>query len=1068
MKKTFLMKCVALVAFMVMAAFSAGAQNVSITGVVEDSQSYPVIGAGVMVSGTTQGVVTDVDGKFEITVPAAATIRVEALGFKPYEFKVVAGQIRYNVVLAEESTELDDAVVIGYGTQKKKLVTGSTVNVSGDMIQKQNTTNALGALYSSVPGVSITQGTGQPWDEYKITVRGLNTTGNSNPLYVIDGVAGGSISDLNPADIESIDILKDAASAAIYGARASAGVILVTTRQGKKDTKARVTFDATMGFQQPNLNGVHSVTGLEYMELMTRAYVDNGTVLPDGEKYIDIVNPDLFPVQYQWMQKGTWNGTDWLKESINKNAPTRNFVVGISGGNDVSRYSVSISKSYVEGTLGYPMVTFFDRTTIRANSDFSLIRRGDRDVLKVGENATFFITDSNGVRTMGLFDNTIHDYLTLSPLLPAYDLDGSLYTYDKRVRDGWQQNESMTNLLEKASLTTREGKSYGVQGNVYAEFAPIKELKIRTAYGYRLRANFSRSYTPAYKLSGSSMEPYDEVSQNARVRNSWSWETTANYKKTFAADHTVDILAGASIEGTGWGMGVGGKRKQTKFGTWESANLTLCESDIVASMIEISGDNTIPYNDIVSFFGRANYSYKDKYLASIIFREDGSSNFAKGHRWGFFPSASVGWVLSEEDFMDWSKGVLDFWKFRGAWGRNGNCSVDNFQYAATVKLDGAYDFTGTGTSVSTASYPSIIPNPDLTWETTEQWDLGFDSRFFRSRLGVTFDWYLKDTKDWLVKSPILSTYGAEAPTINGGAVRNQGVELSFTWNDRIGDLTYSVGLNGSYNHNEILYINNADGIIHGRTNVIAYNLSAYNTYEARPGKPIGYFTGIASEGIFQNQAQIDEYNKNGYAFIDGYDKAKPGDVIWVDQNKDGNYDTEDVVEIGNPHPDFNLGLNISLQYKGFDFSLTGSGAFGQQVLQSYRSFSGEETHNYTNNFVNRCWTGEGSTNSFPRFSHGKSNNLWCKGYVGDIWAQDADFFKIRNITLGYDFKHIFKSLPIESLRLFITGQNLITFTKYDGMDPEVGYGDGVSWTSGIDIGYYPAPKTYLAGVSIKF
>lgn len=1047
-------------------ALNANAQNVRISGVVVDLQSQPVIGAGVTVVGTTQGSITDLDGNFELTVPADATIKVEALGYTPYEFKIVAGQSSYNVTLAEETTELNETVVIGYGTQKKKLVTGATLNISGESIQKQNTTNALGALYSSVPGVNIVQSTGQPWDSFTVTIRGLNTTGNSTPLYVIDGVAGGDISSLNPADIESIDILKDAASAAIYGARAAAGVILVTTRQGQKAEKVRVTFDASYGIQTPNFNGVRALDAQEYVEYINKSFVDQGAIEP-GQTY-DSVKPELYPVQAQWMQQGKWNGTNWLQESVNRNAPVKNMVVGINGGNDIARYSLSFSKSYVEGTLGYPKISFFDRTTIRANSDFSLIRRNGRDVLKFGENATFTISDSNGISTGNLYNSTVHTALVHTPLLPAYNLDGTLYTLEDQRRDGWMQTEGAYNLLQRSSLDNdREGKNYRLHGNVFLEYMPIKQVKIRTAYGYRFGASFSRSYTPVYELSSTSFKTEDEVSQSASTYNSWTWETTANWKDTFG-DHTIDVLAGASIEGTGWGMNVNGSRKITKFGTWESANLSACESDINSGMVKIGGGNTVPFNDIVSFFARANYSYKDRYLATVIFRGDGSSNFADGHRWGFFPSVSAGWIMSEEPWMEWSRDVLNYWKFRGSWGRNGNCRVSNFQYLASVTLNGVYDFTSDGTSTSTGAYPDIIQNPNLTWETSEQTDLGFDARFFKSRLGVTFDWYRKDTKDWLVKAPVLATMGASAPTINGGAVRNSGAELSFTWNDHIGDFRYSIGLNGSYNSNKVLYINNDEGIIHGASDVISENIGAYNTFEAREGFPIGYFVGIASEGIFQNQKQIDEYNAKGYSFISGYEKAQPGDVIWIDQNNDGQYDQSDLVEVGNPHPDFNLGLNLSFEYKGIDLTISGSGAFGQQVLQSYRSFANHETDNYTNNFIARCWNGEGSTNSFPRFCYGKHNNVYCNGYLGDVWAQNADFFKIRNITLGYDLKKGIKRLPLESLRVYFTGQNLFTFTGYDGMDPEVGYGAGYAWASGIDIGYYPSPKTFLAGISIRF
>ncbi len=1041
------------------------AQNKRISGKVADANGDPVIGAGVTQLGTTNGVVTDADGNYVFSVPDGATINVEALGYEPQQFRVVAGQNIYSVTLAESATELDETVVVGYGTQRKRLITGATINIDGESIQKQQTTNAIGALYSSVPGVNIVQSTGQSWDGYTITIRGLGTTGSASPLYVIDGVAGGSISSLNPADIESIDILKDAASAAIYGARAANGVILVTTKQGKRDSKVNVSFDASWGIQKANLNGIRALTAKEYVDTVNKAFVTAG-VIEEGDCYPE-VDESLYPVQAEWIRKGIWNGTDWLNESVNKNAPVNNYVIGMNGGNDLVRFSLSYSKSYTEGTLGYPRKTWYDRNTIRLNTEISILRRANRDILKFGENATISAYYSSGISTGGIYGSTVHTALNYTPLLPAYDLDGTFYTFEDQQRDGWDAKDGGYNLLESNSYGQREGKTYRLQGNAYLEYTPTRAWKFRSVLGYRYYSSFSRSYTPYYKLAGTNENKFDDVSQSGSVSNSYTWENTVSWTKAFG-DHHVDGLLGASIEGTKWGMSVNGTIQDTRFHTWESANLSSTDAVVNDEMVSIGGSNTVPYNDLLSFFGRANYNFRDTYLLTLILRADGSKNFASGHRWGYFPSVSAGWIITNEDFMDWSRGFMDYFKFRGSWGQNGNCSIANFQYAATVELSAPYDFTHDGMSASTGAYPSIIPNPELSWETSEQTDLGFDARFFRSRFGVAFDWYRKDTKDWLVNAPASFEYGTGAPVINGGAVRNQGIELGLTWHDRVGDLMYSIGVNGSHNRNEVLYIDNAEGIIHGASDVIAQNIGQYNSFEARPGKPIGYFTGFASEGIFQNQAQIDEYNANGYTFMDGYENAQPGDVIWIDQNKDGAYNVDDVVEIGNPHPDFNLGVNFSLQWKGFDLAVNGSGAFGQQVLQSYRSFANDDVSNYATNFMARLWTGEGSTNSFPRFTYGKHNNFYAKGFLGDIWAFDADYFKIRNITFGYDLKRAIKILPVSSLRVFFTGQNLFTFTKYDGMDPEVGYGGGYSWTSGIDIGYYPSPKVFIGGISIKF
>lgn len=1048
--------------FMCMTSINLFAQSLSVKGTVTDQLGDPIMGATIVEEGVpSNGVATDMDGNYTINVQTGANLIVTYVG---YVTQTVKAQAITNVTLSENMELMDEVIVMGYGVQKKKLVTGATINISGDDIAKQNTTSALGALYSSVPGVNITKSDGNPGSDFNITIRGLNTTGSSGPLYVIDGVAGGDVKSLNPSDIESMDILKDAASAAIYGSRAAGGVVLITTKQGQKG-KTQITYDGYYAWQKPNFNGVKSVSAKKYIELVDDAFRSNGAAFATADHYFDY--DALMPVQWKQIQNGTFKGTDWLHESTNDDAYSYNHAVSITGGTDVSHFSIGFTNMEQEGTLGYPKKNYFGRTTIRMNTDYTLLSIKGKDIVRLGENATLSTYKSNGVTQGNIYSNQIHTALTYTPLLPCYDSDGTLYSYEDQKRDGWQQTDGGYNLIEDYSLGKEENKTLRLQANVWLEITPHKDWKFRSMFGWNYRNYNKRAYTPAYELSGARAEINDKAEQNSATSQRKSWENTLSWKHTFGV-HNVDALIGTSIESTGWGMSVGGSRKQTKFGTWESANLSSSDSDIDSEMVSISGGNTVPYNNLVSFFGRANYNYNETYLFTLIMREDGSCNFDKGHRWGFFPSVSAGWVLTKESFMEKTTEWLDFLKVRGSWGQNGNCSIDNFQYAATISLSAPYDFTYGGTSTSTGAYPDIIPNAKLTWETTEQTDLGIDARFLNNRLGLVFDWYNKETKDWLVNAPSLASYGTGSPVINGGSVRNRGIEIGLNWNDQIGDFTYGVSVNLSTNKNKVLYIDNADGILHGGYNVLAQNLDKYNTFEARPGKPIGYFTGIASAGIFQNQAEIDAWKEAGKAFMDGYEKAQPGDVKWIDQNKDGKFNDEDVVEIGNPHPDVNLGININMAWKGIDFALSASGAFGHQILQSYRSFANSDVENYTTNFVKRLWTGEGSTNSFPRFTYGKHNNFYCNGYVGDIWAQDADYLKIRTITIGYDFKKLFKKMPLQQCRVYFTGQNLFTFTGYDGMDPEVGYGYGYSWTSGIDIGSYPNPKSYMVGASLKF
>ena len=1044
-------------------ATAALAQTVRITGTVIDAFG-PAVGASIIESGTQNGTTTDLDGKFELNVKPGATIEISSIGYKT-QVIAIGDRTVFDVILEEDNEFLDEAVVVGYGVQKKKLVTGSTVQVKGEELAKLNSTNALGAMQSSSPGVSIMSKSGQPGSGYNVNIRGMGTIGSYEPLYVIDGVAGGSINSLNSSDIESIDVLKDAASCAIYGARGANGVILVTTKQGKAG-KATVTYDGFYGVQ--NVQKMPQfLNAQQYMDIQDQVNFNMGKPVVD---WAGILNPAL----YNSIKDGSFTGTNWLDAIRNVNAPNQNHAVNIVGGTEMSKFSMGVSYAHQEGIFGKPVASNYKRMTVRLNSDHVLWKKGDLDIISFGENLTFTQSRNSGIGTGNTYWNDIFNMLSANPLVPIYQADGSYTQYDWLQQSGlWNLVSTISNPIAEMTYSSRgnnQSNDYSLRMSANLRVQPIKGLTWKSQFNYGLSSGTYRQYSLIYKMTDQSFADTDVVSQSAYAGWDWSWENTVNYVFNVGENHHFDALIGNTLQHSGFGESVGAGNSGVLWpNSWEYAYVGNTSGD--PSLSDISG-STWGDSGLVSFFGRINYDYAEKYMLTLILRRDGSSNFMRGHRWGTFPSISAGWVVSNEDW--WGLNAVNFLKLRGSWGQNGNCAIDNFQYLSTISVgaaDGGYSFyTGpTATNSGTGAYADKLANPDITWETSQQLDLGFDARLFNSKLGIAFDWYRKDTKDWLVTPPSMGILGASAASINGGAVRNSGVELSFNWNDTLGDLHYSFGINGSYNKNNVLYINNADGIIHGEKKIISENVAKEDGFRAEPGKPIGYFLGMASEGIFQNQKQIDDYNAKGYAFMNGYESAQPGDVIWIDQNGDGVYDEKDCVEIGNPHPDFTMGFNFSLQWKGFDFSVNGSGAFGQQVMQSYRQFALQDLQGFTNNLVARYWTGEGSTNKFPRYSSGSHNNFKCNSYNSDIFIQDADYLKIRNITFGYDFKRAIKKLPFQSLRLFVTGQNLFTFTGYDGMDPEVGSGAaGYSWSSGIDTGFYTSPKVYMAGVSIKF
>ena len=1032
----------------------------TVKGTVKDNNGEPVIGATIMESGTKNGTVTDADGNFVIEIASDSKLDITSIGYKSQTIKPSATGTT-SVSLSEDSNLLDDVVVVGYGTQRKKLITGSTVHVTADDIAAVNAVDAFGALQSQASGMNIVMNSGQPGEGYKVTIRGMGTAGSNTPLYVVDGVPGANIDDLSPNDIESIDVLKDAASSAIYGARASNGVILVTTKKGKAGGHVQVSFDGYMGWQNPNTNDVTPLNAKQYMEINDKAYQIQGVATYDWQK--------LIPKQYAQIMNGTWNGTNWLEETTIHNAPIHNASLSISGGSEISRFALGFTKFHQTGTIGAPADPKYDRYTVRLNSDYSLIRKKGHDILKIGENVTFSATDKRGVSVGGIYGNSIRNLLAMSPLLPAYNDEGGYYEYKDIQADAWDFSAEMANPLAQMKYDNGFGytKVYRLQTNFFLEFSPIKDLTYRASAGWLYRHREGRSYVPVYELSSKKSNPNDDVSQNQSYSVRWSLENTLNWVKSFDK-HNIDVLLGQSVEKWGYGNGVNVTNSNSLFpGSFDHAYIA--NANVVDPSLTSIGGSPEAQGALSSFFGRVNYNYDETYLLSLVLRADGSSNFARGHRWGYFPSVSAGWVISNEKFMESTKAWMDFLKIRASWGQNGNCNISNFQYLATIALDDPYYFNNKD-NPALGAYPNILPNEDVKWETSEQLDFGFDARFLNNRLGVAFDWYKKTTKDWLVRAPMLLSYGTNAPYVNGGDIENKGYEIQLNWNDKIGkDFRYSVSANFSHNKNEVTRLANSEGIIHGGSNAIAQNTA--ELYRIQVGYPIGYFWGYEMEGIIQNEKQLQEYldrNCSG-------DKAnslqgeslQPGDVMFKDVNGNGKIDKgdDDKTMIGDPNPDFTLGLNINISYKGFDFALNGYGSFGQQVAKSYRQFSDHPDDNYCTDVYTKYWTGEGSTNRYPRFSDGKTANM---SEISRVWIEDADFFKISRISLGYDFKRLYSKLPVQKCRLYVSLSNFFTFTGYSGMDPEVGFGNGASWASGIDCGYYPSARSWQVGLNINF
>ena len=1073
-----LQKPLAILSMLCLFSLGAMAQG-TVKGTVIDEAGEPVIGASVQVQGAKTGAVTDFNGNFSVQAASNATLLISYVGYVT-ETVNVNGRSNINVTLKEDVTTLNDVVVIGYGVQKKKLVTGATVQVKGDDIAKLNTTNALEAMQSSTPGVQITQSSSQPGKGYKVFIRGMGTTGDNTPLYVIDGVAGGNLDGINPNDIESIDVLKDAASAAIYGSRAANGVILVTTKQGKAG-KIEITYNGAFGwsnaYKRPQL-----LNAQQYMTIFDEYNLNsNGATL----NWADYVPQDILD-----KVANGWQGTDWWGVFENKNALQQNHSVTLTGGTDRSKFAMSYTYTGNEGIMGADQASYYKRHTIRINSDHVLLKAKDFDAITIGENISIGYNRNHDLAEDGMYWSYIHSLLQTVPLLPQYADNGDVYKYqdfDDNITYGKGWNPSMfynpwENLINGGWNSMAESRNLNASATAFMTIQPIKGLRFRSQFNYNWGSGAYRNYNePRAPGEGTSISKTYSVSQNTWLNSNWSVENTLTYDLPIISGHKISAMVGQSFQSSAWGVNLGGSNS-VAYGEqlatlkgWDSAYLTNIKltDATVASLTGSPNDEEY----LASWFGRLTWDWNETYMATVTVRTDGSSIFADGHRWGTFPSVSAGWVVTNEKFMESTKSWMDFFKIRASWGQNGNNRIAKYQYLATIALSGSandsgYKFgsdmlTSTAATPNTGAYANIVPNPELTWETSEQLDFGFDARFLNSRLGLTFDWYKKTTKDWLVGGRQIGIMGTNPADINGGDVENKGIEIALTWNDKIGkDFGYNIGVNLATNKNEVTRIDNENHYIAGNGNLISQGTDYVS--RAEEGYPIGYFYGMSYSGIWQNQAQIDAAREAGMAVLDD---AQPGDCIWDDWNGDGVIVGKgegagtDKHMIGNPNPDVMLGINLGLTWKGLDFAVNGAGAFGHQIMRSYRSFGDDPDENYDTTILNR-WHGEGTSNEMPRISNnGHPNTLW----VSTRYVENGDYFKIKTVTLGYDFKNIWKSCPFQQLRFYVQAQNLLTFTGYTGLDPEVGNaGGGKNWESGIDLGLYPTARTYLVGASIKF
>ncbi|UPZ16535.1 SusC/RagA family TonB-linked outer membrane protein [Flavobacterium humidisoli] len=1022
-KTTKLPYFVAVLLSVFMMQFGFAQESKTVSGTITSSEDgFGVPGATVQVQGTKSSTVTDFDGKYKVEAKTGDVLVITFVGFKSQNITVGTQKV-VNVVLSPETSELKEIVVIGYGTQKKKVNTAATSLVSGKDIQQVASLDVVNALQGQASGVSVTSSSGQPGANMVVNIRGAGTAGNSDPLYVVDGVVvDNGIGYLDPSVIERVDVLKDASAASIYGARAANGVILVTTKKGK-DGKMNVSFSSYTGFQQI-AKKLDLMNTQEYTTIMNEARVNSG-----------------YAPLYTKEQIAGFPDTDWQKSLFNEGAIKQNHSLLITGGDEKSTIATGLSYYGQEGMIGgSTSQSQYDRITFTVNSTSEVIK----GFLKIGENFTLSNIKSSGVADDGIYSNAIRAFLNAAPIDAPYDENGD-FAHSIISND-------VTNPVGSLYYNNfNQTKTNRYVGNIFAELKFAKDFTFRTSYGVDMTDSNYRSFRPVYSLSSNDNNTVSSVTQSATKSLGWIFENTLQYKFNIAGSHNFDLLAGTSA-----------KKNTSDYMEGQGRNLIF--DDFAHAYLDNAKDptsNVVKGNRrdyaIQSYFGRLLYDYDNKYLFSATVRRDGSSEFGPDNKYAIFPSFSAGWNLDKEAFFKENK-VLNTFKLRASWGQNGNDQfARRFAYMSVVNsTDKTYHF-GTGDeTLLVGSSPDQLANRNLKWETSEQLDLGFDATLF-TNFTLTFDYYDKKTKDWLVLASIPAYAGATAPYVNGGDVSNKGFEIGLAYRTRIGkDWNFGINANLSRNQNEVLRIANNEGIIHGESNVLFQGLDEMNRVEV--GKPMGYFYGLKTAGIFQNAAEV---------AAGVQPNAVPGDVRFVDLNGDGQIDANDKTQIGDPNPDINYGVNLELSYKAFDLSINTYGTAGGQNVFGIHDYTRAYTNN-TTDVLNR-WTSEGTSNTVPRVTYGTDDNGNYTKF-SDLYIQDSDFFRIKNATIGCDLTKLTTKLSFFSkFRLYVAGNNIYTFTKYKGMDPEIGFGNvNQSWAKGIDVGYYPQPRTYMMGLNVNF
>lgn len=1009
-------KTIWLVAIFFSLSLTMLAQNKQIGGTVMTDKGEVLPGVAIAVVGTSTGTITDTNGNFQLTVTPENILNISFIGFDNQEI-IVGEQSKFNIILKESLFSLDEVIAIGYGSSKKSDLTSSITSIKGEDVKTMSVGNPVTALQGKAPGVQVIAGGGEPGASPKVLIRGFTSINlSTDPLYVVDGVPmGGNLNFLNNNEIESMEVLKDASASAIYGSRASNGVVLITTKRGS-DGKTQFSADLSYGiqvFKKP----FEMANGTEYAEIMNQSRVNAGL----SEKFSD-------PSSYG-------EGTDWWSEGIKKTSPQRNFSLQASGGSKNNRYAVSLNY--------YDQESFYNsgdwqKFTARISSDWDFA-----DWISVGVMLNPRREKWNNT------PNWYQGYLLIDPLTPIYRPENEReglneYSIFQRSYHTYEWNP-----VARDKRNFGDGGYYAAATNAYAEIKPLKNLEYRTQISGDFKFDHTDDFVPDFIIDGAhEHNTINSVYRNHTFNTYWNWTNILTYKLN-KNGHNASVMGGATLEK--WD---GRNLSVTREGIPNNSEV-LREIDAATENPEVGGNSW--GTSMQSYLGRISYNYINRYYLTATYRLDGSSKFMKNNKWATFPSISAAWRLSGEDFLA-NAYFLSDWKIRVGWGRLGNQNLPSSVYRSSLGKN-YYVFGSNQGELVNTTYLSSMKNEDIKWETVEDINLGTDFSLFNSRLNGSFEYYQKKTKDMLFQLPYPNYSGYPDDALiwsNIGSMKSSGYEAAINYQNRIGNFKYDVGLTVTTVEVKATDLPEITPVIYGDNEY---------TRTIEGGTP-GHFFGYKTDGLFQNQFEINSHtNDNGELL---QPNARPGDIRFVDVDGNGKLTGDDRTKIGSPWPDFTGGLNINLSWKNIDLVANAYFSVGNELVNWLRKdlYNTENSdNNVISGIMNKTWNGDGSTNEFPHISHTDDNQNFTR--FSDYLVEDGSFLRLKNIQIGYTLnQNTSQRLGVSKLRMYLSGQNLLTITKFSGVEPEIAGGNVLNY--GFAGWNYPVLPTYLIGVNIAF